>query len=419
MKRAEQGLYQLVAREALFEVLETFHACLRLPIRLLDEAGETLAAYGEESSYCALLRRRVFDEAECRAAHADAAHRAQALGEPYVFACPAQLTHIAFPLAHRQRLLGSILVGPFLMDAPDSTLVSALAERRSLPSPLLLELYDELRTLPIAPPEQARQISRLLYYLIAPLIPAQQMLLRQERAQLSQQARINETIQLYKTQGVDDSAQPYPYEKEKELLAKVRIGDGQAAKGVLNDLLGYVFFCEGGRMETMKNRSMELCTLLSRIAIEGGALTDSVFRLNNQFLASLQGIGTLEALCFQLQEVVEAFMAAMFTPAGPGQETIRRAIAHIARHYAEPLTLETVAAEAGLSPAYFSTLFKQVSGVSFRAYLNQVRVEESKRLLAATDYPLVDIAMAMGFTDQSYYSKVFKRYTGLTPKQYR
>ncbi|MDR0896433.1 MAG: PocR ligand-binding domain-containing protein [Oscillospiraceae bacterium] len=419
MMSSEQGIYQLVARDALHEVLETFHACLRLPICLLDEAGETLATYGEESSYCDLLRRRVFAPEVCSAAHADAARQALALGEPYVFACPAQLTHIIFPLAHRQRLLGCILVGPFLMDMPDSTLVSALADRQSLPSSLLLELYDEVRTLPIVPPEQARQTSRLLNALIAPMIPAQQMLLRQERAQFTQQARINETIQRYKTQGVADSAQPYPYEKEKELLAKVRIGDGQAAKGVLNDLLGYVFFCEGGRMETMKNRSMELCTLLSRIAIEGGALTDSVFRLNNQFLASLQSIGTLEALCFQLQEVVEAFMAAMFTPAGPGQETIRRAIAHIARHYAEPLTLETVAAEAGLSPAYFSTLFKQVSGVSFRAYLNQVRVEESKRLLSATDYPLVDIAMAMGFTDQSYYSKVFKKYTGLTPKQYR
>ncbi|MDR0929379.1 MAG: PocR ligand-binding domain-containing protein, partial [Oscillospiraceae bacterium] len=170
MMTSEQGLYQLVAREALHEVLETFHACLRLPICLLDEAGETLAAYGEESGYCDLLRRRVFSQEVCSAAHADAARQALALGEPYVFACPAQLTHIIFPIAHRQQLLGCILVGPFLMDMPDSTLVTALSERQSLPSSLLLELYDELRTLPIAPPDQARQISRLLYFLIAPLI---------------------------------------------------------------------------------------------------------------------------------------------------------------------------------------------------------------------------------------------------------
>ena len=48
-----------------------------------------------------------------------------------------------------------------------------------------------------------------------------------------------------------------------------------------------------------------------------------------------------------------------------------------------------------------------------------VRVEESKRLLSNTDYSLIDIAVATGFEDQSYFTKVFKKYTGLTPKQFR
>ena len=48
-----------------------------------------------------------------------------------------------------------------------------------------------------------------------------------------------------------------------------------------------------------------------------------------------------------------------------------------------------------------------------------VRIEESKRLLANTDYSVIDIAVASGFGDQSYFSRVFKKYTGLTPRQYR
>ena len=59
------------------------------------------------------------------------------------------------------------------------------------------------------------------------------------------------------------------------------------------------------------------------------------------------------------------------------------------------------------------------TGSTFKEYLSMVRVEESKRLLANTDYSLIDIAVATGFQDQSYFSKVFKRYTGLTPGQYR
>ena len=72
-----------------------------------------------------------------------------------------------------------------------------------------------------------------------------------------------------------------------------------------------------------------------------------------------------------------------------------------------------------LHPAYFSSIFKQCSGSSFKEYLNMVRVEESKRLLSNTEYSIIDIAVACGFDDQSYFSKVFKKYTGMSPKQYR
>ena len=83
------------------------------------------------------------------------------------------------------------------------------------------------------------------------------------------------------------------------------------------------------------------------------------------------------------------------------------------------LTLEEVANHVHLNPAYFSSLFKQSTGSSFKEYLNMVRIEESKRLLANTDYSVIDIAVASGFGDQSYFCRVFKKYTGLTPRQYR
>ena len=78
-----------------------------------------------------------------------------------------------------------------------------------------------------------------------------------------------------------------------------------------------------------------------------------------------------------------------------------------------------VAAQVGLNPSYFSTYFKQICGSSFKEYLNMVRVEEAKRLLANTDYSILDIAIAIGFDNQSYFSKVFKRVTGVTPGRFR
>jgi two-component system, response regulator YesN len=415
----QAAIYSLIAQVKISDILKTLSVCIGLPVCLADSDGMSLDAYGAEISFCRLLKQNPLAKQECDKTHGLAGRRAQRLGEAYIFSCHANLTYIAFPLVHREALLGTILVGPFLMDAPDSTLVSDLSDKYELPPAQLLALYDELSEIVILPPERVTHISKLINHLLSPLLPDEQQAAKQNREKTGQQSRISETIRMFKTQELQ-SAEKYPFDKEKELLVQVKTGNVPAAKGVLNDLLGYVLFCEGGQVPTMKNRALELATLLSRVAIEGGAITDSIFQLNNRFIATLQGIGNMEALCYQLQEIVEAFMANMFLfEKQSGSEAVRRAMRYIAQHYFEPLSLEHVAEQVRLSPAYFSGLFRRAVGVGFSEYLNRVRIEESKRLLTSTDYAIVDIAVAVGYSDQSYFSKVFKKHTGLSPRLYR
>ena len=166
-------------------------------------------------------------------------------------------------------------------------------------------------------------------------------------------------------------------------------------------------------------RAIELTTLLSRVAMDGGARVDSIYELNNQFLSLLSRGQTLDDLCYLLQDVVESFMSAMFNRLDKGNVYIRRALSYMSEHYSQQITLESVATEVGLSPSYFSSLFHQVTGVSFREHLCAIRVEESKQLLLSTDYSLTDIAIAVGFADQSYFCKVFKKNVGMTPGKFR
>jgi len=204
------------------------------------------------------------------------------------------------------------------------------------------------------------------------------------------------------------------------MITKLKTGNTSEAKALLNELLGYVFFSQGNNLEIIKSRSLELCALLSRAAIEGGATSDSILKINNQLLTIIPTINNIDTLCYKLQEAIDAFTDCMFKYVpGKNSELIKKAIHYISKKFADPVTLEDVAALVHLNPAYFSTIFKQSTGSSFKEYLNMVRVEESKRLLSNTDYSLIDIAIATGFENQSYFSKVFKKYTGLTPKQYR
>lgn len=397
---------------------ETFHACIDLPIQIINEQGEILVSVGDTPSFCSLFQKHLPASETCEKLHISASKKAVSLGEPYIFACHADLNHIVYPLISRQSFLGSILVGPFLMDAPDSILISDVSRRYNIPMDDALELYDEAGELPQITPVRVNHISHLLFYLFSNLIAESREELRQNSQKLLQQSRISESIQRYKDGTIQKES--YPYEKEKELIARVKQGDVSEANAVLNDLLGYVLFSQGNSLEAVKPRAIELCSLLSRTAIEGGAPTDSILKLNNHFLQNLQQINSMDTLCHKLQEIVETFSESMFNYIpSRNSEIIKKAMLYISEHFNMPLTLEEVADHVHLHPSYFSTLFKSSTGSSFKEYLNMVRIEESKRLLANTDFSIIDIAVATGFEDQSYFSKVFKKYTGLTPKQYR
>ncbi|MBL0924002.1 MAG: helix-turn-helix transcriptional regulator [Sphingomonadaceae bacterium] len=97
----------------------------------------------------------------------------------------------------------------------------------------------------------------------------------------------------------------------------------------------------------------------------------------------------------------------------------KRVLDHVARHFGSQLTIEDMAREAGLSTAHFSRLFRQVIGETPYQYLMDYRVEQAKKMLGEAGRPLIDIALACGFSDQPHFTRVFKRLTGKTPKEWR
>jgi YesN/AraC family two-component response regulator len=412
------SIFSCVPETHLCDILQTLQAFTNLAIQLLDERGTPIRTFGKTTGYCALLKDGIFPKSSCAQLHAKAGLQAQELGEAYIFSCHANLNHIAYPLVNQGDLLGSVIIGPFLMDTPDSTLVTDIAEQYRITPALCLELYDELTALTIISPPKVQLLKKMIEFMLSPLIQNERAVMMQSQEKLLQQSRINETIQMYKGKEETVSAR-YFYTKEKELLTKVRLGNVSEVKGLLNDLLGYVLFSQGGDLEAVRIRAIELTTLLSRVAIEGGAETDSVYQINNKLLPAFYQQQDLEELCLLLQEVAEHFMAAMFRQRDKGNPYIRKALRYIADHYSEHLSITQVSDYVQLSNGYFSTLFSQVVGMNFREYLCSVRIEASKQLLLSTNYSLADIAVAVGFPDQSYYCKTFKKLTGLTPGKFR
>jgi two-component system response regulator YesN len=91
----------------------------------------------------------------------------------------------------------------------------------------------------------------------------------------------------------------------------------------------------------------------------------------------------------------------------------------IREHYKEDIGRNEIAAEFFLAPEYLSKMYKKQTGVSLKDYISEYRIEQSKILLKKGDMQIGDVAEAVGFENFTYFSTIFKKYTGLTPNQYR
>ena len=100
-------------------------------------------------------------------------------------------------------------------------------------------------------------------------------------------------------------------------------------------------------------------------------------------------------------------------------ENLRMVIAYIDDHLAEKLSLKKMAEIAIISPYYFAKLFKQSTGVTLNQYITNRRMEKAKDLLRLQVYSVIEIAKLVGIRSQSHFNKVFRKYTGITPKAYR
>ncbi len=94
-------------------------------------------------------------------------------------------------------------------------------------------------------------------------------------------------------------------------------------------------------------------------------------------------------------------------------------IQHIDGHYTDPISMKEMAKQAGVSATSFNTRFREILRMTPSEYVLSRRIEHARRLLLQTSKSLADIAFELGFTDQSHFTKRFRRVTGLTPKDYR
>lgn len=211
----------------------------------------------------------------------------------------------------------------------------------------------------------------------------------------------------------------YPFHDERAVLDKVRCGDRKQAKRALSELLGAIFASKAS-IETVKACVLELLIVLSRAAVEGGANLDQLTLLNFNSINVLVGCCSKEQVEQWMLESLDSVMDHMLESRDSVNiQVINKACEYIVENCHKNISLEEVAQTVHLSRFYFSRLFKQEKGCNFVDFISNVRIDRAKLLLKNSDYNVVRIAVEVGYQDASYFSRVFRQATDMTPNQYR
>lgn len=127
--------------------------------------------------------------------------------------------------------------------------------------------------------------------------------------------------------------------------------------------------------------------------------------------------------CFQVNaffvEMIELFFAEMEQKSLYFDDALKKVLNYIDRNISKNISLDSAANYINMSSCYFSKYFRRGTGVNFKAYIIERKMELAKEMLAKTDMPIINITYALAYSDANYFSKVFRKNVGMSPTQYR
>lgn len=396
------------------ETAESFSAACGVSCAVLDGEGGALftARVGcEGCEACRALNARRGVPSPCDKLHLYGVAQAERQGGRYTYFCPSGLAYFASPIKVGGRTAGALVGGPALIMDVEDYLASDPELWRGLSPEEMAELCGALEC---APAMEPTRLSHMAALLSAAAVCVGESSKQEERAR---QQDMDTHIQPLKT---IEASERYPMDKERELVRAVKEGDQTTARRLLRELLEYIRFASGEDFRLMRSRALELMAVLSRAAVDGGGDQDTILDMNSRCLSEIDHLRTAEELALWLTRITDRFADAVFSMVEvKHRDIIYKAIEYLKRNCRDRVTLEDAAGHVGLSPSYFSRVFKEEVGESFNSYLTALRISRGRTMLLDTDASIAEICDRCGFDDQSYFTKVFRKYTGVTPGRFR
>jgi len=362
----------------------------------------------------------VWKDSPCEKLHINALAESRNIDSPYIYSCPLGFAYWTSPLYRNEHYAGAVTAGHVLLcNSSEAVKKFYTLSKDKNAAEKLSRMLEEI-------PEKNQseiQAMALLLGICANEISEKGKDYSETIHRISLQQDVPKFPESkLKTGGktffAEDQEADNSMEKERLLIAAFQRGDQKTGKEILNELIENI---PEQDLTFTRFRAIELVVLLSRAALNRESSgSDALFEANSRDIKKIQESNTKSDLLKNLHYAAERMAGKIFSFQGIRHASVlRKAQRYIWENYDRKISLEEISKASGLSSPYFSTVFKEEMGENLTDYLNRLRVEKAVTLLTETEKPLTEISGLCGFQDQSWFSKLFKSFIGISPGKYR
>ncbi|MDF2922591.1 MAG: AraC family transcriptional regulator [Paenibacillaceae bacterium] len=231
----------------------------------------------------------------------------------------------------------------------------------------------------------------------------------------------NRIITMDSLETVESEFKKFDSTQNEQLMSALKAADHEKMREHLNEIFGNLIKNRKDGMQYVRLVSLQIILSMNQLLMELNAQTSELEWRGAGIWEDLFGAETV----LELRQLLEDYLIKIcdrikekrYSKAANLVERIHYIIE--SRYADSELTVAVIGHEVYLTPTYVGLLFKQETGQTINEYLTQYRIKKAKELLRDPKYKLYDICFAIGYTDPSYFTKLFKKMTGVTPSAYR
>jgi AraC-like DNA-binding protein len=412
--------------EAVSEVIRTYSGATKIPALYVNVTGDSPRYLPQQLNYDALMNYFDFAEIMDFIEYVFSQNSGSSSGIVTYHTIHTQnyfIYNVVFT-AKCLNIKGAIISGPILIYPPDEKRIEEIMAFNKMPLHKKPELREILKNLPLASMEQIDYSGRLLLALCTSDIKSWASLQAEVHGRIKPgvEAVFNRLIGAGVYDSERNTVYRHLYKFVIDLKEKIIHGKTSELSELLDRSIDILWSAETSRdiFRTLKSNCIALCSLSCIYAIQGKAPIEIMMHLLYKFLERIEILKTSDEIVSCMMTIARTYAHAVSVLADNTYSMhVNRAMQYIKIHYMEDITLETLAKHTQINPVYLSGLIKKETKLSLSDNINKVRIAQSKNLLIYTNKSLNEIAHAVGYNYQNHFSLMFKKFSGITPFEFR